>query len=76
MESDDLARPVIQVQSYGDEIIQYEIYSYGDSVVVMPCEHLASQVADSQDGIKLFAQQALEKELKMLLNCRLRVEVI
>jgi ATPase len=36
MESDDLARPVIQVSSFFDKQIVYEIYSFGEQIVVMP----------------------------------------
>jgi len=36
MESDDLARPVIQVSSFFEKKIIFEIYTFGEQIVVMP----------------------------------------
>jgi ATPase len=36
MESDDLARPVIQVSSFFSQQVEYEIYTFGEQIVVMP----------------------------------------
>jgi ATPase len=38
MNSDDLARPVILVKDLISDEIRYEMYSYGESVVVMPTD--------------------------------------
>jgi len=36
MESDDLARPVIEVSSFLDKKVVFEIYTFGEQIVVMP----------------------------------------
>jgi ATPase len=36
MQSDDLARPVIQVSSFFDKVVVFEIYTFGEQIVVMP----------------------------------------
>jgi len=36
MESEDLARPVIVVTSFLTQKIEYEIYTFGEQIVVMP----------------------------------------
>ncbi len=38
MLEEDLARPVIEVLDFETEEVEYEIYTYGDQVVVMPVE--------------------------------------
>jgi len=34
----DLARPVIEVRDFESKKVEYEIYTYGEQVVVMPIE--------------------------------------
>jgi len=36
MESEDLARPVIIVTSFLTKAVEYEIYTFGEQIVVMP----------------------------------------
>ncbi|MBU0627137.1 Flp pilus assembly complex ATPase component TadA [Patescibacteria group bacterium] len=36
MESEDLARPVVVISSFLDKKVKYEIYTFGEQVVVMP----------------------------------------
>jgi len=36
MESEDLARPVIVVTSFLTKQVEYEIYTFGEQIVVMP----------------------------------------
>ncbi len=36
MKDEDLARPVIEVRDFENKKVEYEIYSYGEEVVVMP----------------------------------------
>jgi len=36
MESEDLARPVIIVTSFLTKEVEYEIYTFGEQIVVMP----------------------------------------
>ena len=36
MESEDLARPVVVVTSFLSKQVEYEIYTFGEQIVVMP----------------------------------------
>jgi len=38
MDSADLSRPVIQVFDFATKEVVYEIYSFGEQIVVMPLE--------------------------------------
>jgi ATPase len=40
MQSEDLARPVIQVYDFYTEEVLYEIYTYGEQVVVVPISQI------------------------------------
>jgi ATPase len=47
MMSADLARPVIEVTSFLENKLKYEIYTFGEQVVVMPLDQI-----QSADGTK------------------------
>jgi ATPase len=49
MDSSDLSRPVIQVFDYGTKDVVYEIYSFGEQIVVMPLEDV--QESKGQSGL-------------------------
>lgn len=36
MQEQDLARPVIEVKDFGTDALEYEIYTYGEQIVVVP----------------------------------------
>ncbi len=40
MMSADLARPVIEVSSFLEDVLKYEIYTFGEQVVVMPLDQI------------------------------------
>lgn len=66
MLSADLSRPVIQVSSYLTKEVKYEIYSFGEQIVVMPMNEIAEAT-----GSKLteYAQDAVQQKLNTLLSC-------
>lgn len=68
MESDDLARPVIQVSSFFDKEIVYEIYSFGEQIVVMP---LGEEIQTKEKWWKLnhYAKLSIDNILKEMLPC-------
>ena len=68
MESDDLARPVIQVSSFFDKQIVYEIYSFGEQIVVMP---LWEEIQTKEKWWKLnhYAKLSIDNILKEILPC-------
>lgn len=43
MDSSDLARPVILVSDFFEQKVLYEIYSFGEQIVVMPVDAVMSQ---------------------------------
>lgn len=49
MMSADLARPVIEVSSFLEKVIKYEIYTYGEQVVVMPLDEINNN--DKRDNL-------------------------
>jgi ATPase len=40
MNSEDLARPVVQVTHFYTGAVEYEIYTFGEQIVVMPTDNL------------------------------------
>ncbi len=57
MSEDDLARPVIEVRSLESEKLLYEIYSFGEQVVVVP-------VNEESKGIYKLAEREIEREIR------------
>ena len=57
MNEDDLARPVIEVRDLNSEKILYEIYSFGEQVVVVPVE-------EESKGIYHLAEREIERIIK------------
>ncbi len=49
MMSVDLARPVIEVSSFLEKVAKYEIYTYGEQVVVMPLDEINNN--DKRDNL-------------------------
>ncbi len=43
MESDDLARPVIIITSFLTKRVEYEIYTFGEQIVVMPMSEMNAE---------------------------------
>lgn len=43
MESEDLARPVVVVTSFLSKQVEYEIYTFGEQIVVMPLTEMNSE---------------------------------
>ena len=70
MESDDLARPVIQVSSFFDKQIVYEIYSFGEQIVVMPLgEDIQNQAKEKWWKLNHYAKLSIDNILKEILPC-------
>jgi len=67
LQSDDLARPVIQVSDFFTQEVKYEIYSFGEEVVVIPLDQIEKRSEQNQ-GIMKYAKEALDQQLKLLIN--------
>lgn len=68
MMSEDLARPVVQVKSFFSNQVVYEIYSFGEQIVVMPLTGEVKKAAQSR-GMQKYAKEAIEQKLQQILPC-------
>ena len=57
MSEEDLARPVIEVRALDSEKLLYEIYSFGEQVVVVPVE-------EESRGVYKLAEREIEREIR------------
>jgi len=57
MHEEDLARPVIEVRDLESEKLLYEIYSFGEQVVVVPVE-------EETKGVYYLAEREIEREIR------------
>ncbi len=74
MMEEDLARPVIEVIDFETKRVEYEIYTYGEQVVVMPIEQ------EELDAVKKMIEEVInryvtEYEVEVLSNKRAIVRV-
>jgi len=70
MGDEGLARPVIEVRDYRSKVLAYEIYSFGEQVVVMPMDEVRTD-----KPLWRLAEQALEQELSRALKGRVQVTI-
>jgi len=52
MREKDLARPVVDIFDYDTDELEYEIYSYGDSTVVMPVKEVKRKERESRRQLR------------------------
>lgn len=69
LREEDLSRPVIEVRDFFTGNIEYEIYSFGEQIVVVPVKRQKSKVYD-------YAEMKLEDLLKKYVRGNFRVEII
>jgi len=67
MLSEELSRPVIVVTSFMQKKKLYEIYTFGEQVVVMPISELAER-GEEKAGIHSYAKEGIENKLSSILN--------
>lgn len=67
MMSEELSRPVIVVTSFMQKKKLYEIYTFGEQVVVMPISELAER-GEEKAGIHSYAKEGIENKLSSILN--------
>ena len=66
MMSADLARPVVEVSSFLTDELRYELYSFGEQVVVIPLADIAQQLQNSPTN------KLAEAHVKEFLDTRIR----
>ncbi len=70
MKDEDLARPVIEVRDFESKEVEYEIYSYGEEVVVMP-------VKAEETPLKKIAAKSIKDIIrKQFPNIKVNVEIV
>jgi ATPase len=68
MMSEDLARPVVQIKSFFSNTLVYEMYSFGEQIVVVPISGDTKKAAKSR-GMQKYAKEAIEQKLQQILPC-------
>lgn len=71
MGDSDLARPVIEVREFDTKEVKYEIYTFGDQVVVMPL----AETMTAAKPLWRMAEKQLERELSKSLRMTVSVEL-
>ncbi|AGB04302.1 ATPase (PilT family) [Aciduliprofundum sp. MAR08-339] len=70
MHEEDLARPVIEVRDIEEEKLLYEVYSFGEQIVVVP-------VKEEEKGIYKLAARGIEEEMRKLFpGLRVKARVV
>ncbi len=69
LKEEDLSRPVIEVRDYYTGIIEYEIYTFGEQIVVVP-------VNRERSSIYKLAEERLEELLKSYIRDVFRIEIV
>jgi ATPase len=73
MESEDLARPVIVVTSFLTKQVEYEIYTFGEQIVVMPLiggpDGEGKVQSKGKSAISEYAKNTIQQKLVQLLPC-------
>jgi ATPase len=72
MVEQDLARPVITVADFETGNVEYEIYTYGEQVVVMP----VSEIKEKKPGTWSLAADAVRKEIQKYTRGSVDVKVV
>ncbi len=72
MVEQDLARPVITVSDFESRKIEYEIYTYGEQVVVMP----VSAITGKPQGAGALAVRSIQKEIQKYTHGAVDVQVV
>ncbi len=72
MAEQDLARPVITVADFETGKVEYEIYTYGEQVVVMPVEEIEGKIP----GIWNLAIREIRKEMQKYTWSDVEVKVV
>ncbi len=67
----DLARPVIIVEDFETREVEYEIYTYGEQVVVMPVGKI-----EERPAAWALAGEEIEKEVQKYARSKVEVEVV
>ncbi len=71
MTEEDLARPVVEVRDFETGELEYEIYTYGEEVFVVPVKETEERETPSER----LAAEVIEREVRRFVGGRVPVEV-
>ncbi|MFZ2151413.1 MAG: ATPase, T2SS/T4P/T4SS family [Candidatus Absconditicoccaceae bacterium] len=69
MTSEDLSRPVIVITSFATKQVEYEIYTFGEQIVVVPITEEMTASGDNKSSMNEYAKHAIQLKLQKLLPC-------
>ncbi len=72
MTEEDLARPVIQVIDYQSGVSEYEIYTYGEQIVVMPVDESQAR----KDTVRRYGEKRIEEEIERYVRGPVEVQAL
>ncbi len=78
MQSEELARPVIIVSSFLTKKVEYEIYTFGEQIVVMPLTDETGETKVASKGKSMigeYARQTISQKLQKILPCDFLLQV-
>ncbi len=78
MESEDLARPVIVITSFLSKQVEYEIYTFGEQIVVMPLTGISDEwwmTSTKKNALGEYAKHTINQKLQQLLPCDFLIKI-
>lgn len=76
MQDADLARPVIIIKDFETGKEEYEIYTYGEEIVVMPLSEMAEGPAKSIPGLVELGVSEMKRQLRNKVSRNFELEVV
>lgn len=79
MTESDLARPVIEIKNFQDDVLEHEIYTFGEENVIVPVAKKADKVGIqslAEEKIRdVFARYDSQAQIEILSNNKVKVSV-
>lgn len=82
MQSEELARPCIVVTSFLTKTVEYEIYTFGEQIVVMPLDKshgwpagTEGRKATPKENLGEYAKHAIHQKLQQIIPCDFLIKV-
>lgn len=82
MQSEELARPCIVVTSFITHTIEYEIYTFGEQIVVMPMDKAnwdthngGNRRTSPKENISEYAKHGIQQKLEQIIPCDFLIKV-
>lgn len=76
LQSQDLARPVLQVKSFATKKVHYEIYSFGEQIVVMDMDKIAQTQWGGMTPVQWFAAKYIAVLIEKHVGVKADVRIV